>query len=311
MQHCRWLSSLGTQGAWAKLRSSLGEPGGVNAAAASIPEVWGKVHSVESFSAVDGPGVRFLVFLQGCGLRCSFCSNPDTWEFSGGELMSSKQLAKRVDRMLPYLQAQRSQSSGHESGVTFSGGEAMLQPQFVAAMCQEAHARGLTTCIDTTGQGTKEHNWDVVLPHLDYALFCIKSPIKAKYEALTNRKGLHRALNFARELEDRGIKYWLRYVMIPGITDTPEDIEALVNFSAGKRSMQAVELLPYHTLGLDKWKELGLVYPLEGQRSPTAEEVVTFRAAMHAAGIPVLGGTGSGAGQALAPAPPSMPLASE
>ena len=198
-----------------------------------VPEVVGSVDSIESFSAVDGPGVRFLVFLQGCGLRCVFCSNPDTWHMARGErgleplgrvgaarvkincnpphhaqcqlppnrpellspaptcplppppppninshftftgnLTSSKDLAKKLERVKPYL------SQGqHQGGITLSGGEPLLQPEFTAALLMEAHARGLTTCIDTTGQGTKHAHWDKVLPHLDYALFCIKSPI--------------------------------------------------------------------------------------------------------------------------------------
>ena len=216
--------------------------GGAAAAAArtpgQVPEVVGSVHSIESFSAVDGPGVRFLVFLQGCGLRCVFCSNPDTWHMARGErggggwvqapaqlvaptaprpcatcqlsksrthlpppaptcpllpppapncpllpppllqagnLTSSKDLAKKLERVKPYL------SQGqHQGGITLSGGEPLLQPEFTAAVLMEAHARGLTTCIDTTGQGTKHAHWDKVLPHLDYALFCIKSPIPGR-----------------------------------------------------------------------------------------------------------------------------------
>ena len=193
-----------------------------------------------------------------------------------------------------------------EGGITLSGGEPLLQPEFTAALLMEAHARGLTTCIDTTGQGTKHAHWDKVLPLLDYALFCIKSPIPGgccavlrtgscmqraarafllvsgwsvqqrlrhpthphtapscaalcccptvlpseKYEWITKRK-IGPALGFVEELEQRGIPYWLRYVLMPGKTDGPEDVAALLEFCRGKRSMQAIEVLPYHLLGLE------------------------------------------------------------
>jgi pyruvate formate lyase activating enzyme len=143
------------------------------AAADAIPEVFGRLHSTESFSAVDGPGVRFVAFLQGCAMRCAFCSNPDSWAMGGGEVVSSKELAEQIARVLPYLK-----SGG--GGLTCSGGEPLLQPEFAAALFREAHALGLTTTLDTTGQGTKHKHWDVVLPHTDGVLFCIKALDPAK-----------------------------------------------------------------------------------------------------------------------------------
>ncbi|KAL4451931.1 hypothetical protein ABPG75_007593 [Micractinium tetrahymenae] len=247
-----------------------------------VPDVVGSVHSIESFSAVDGPGVRFLVFLQGCGLRCVFCSNPDTWHMARGKLTSSKELAKKLERVKPYLT-----QGDHKGGITLSGGEPLLQPEFTAAVLMEAHTRGLTTCIDTTGQGLKHSHWDKVLPHLDYALFCIKSPISEKYEWITKRQ-IGPALGFVGELERRGIPYWLRYVMMPGKTDQPEDVEALVRFCADKRSMQALELLPYHTLGVEKWQAEGKEYPLAGMPTPSQDEVQRFVEGLKAGGVPVL-----------------------
>ncbi|KAI7842618.1 hypothetical protein COHA_003722 [Chlorella ohadii] len=247
-----------------------------------VPEVVGSVHSIESFSAVDGPGVRFLVFVQGCGLRCVFCSNPDTWHMARGNLTSSKDLAKKLERVKPYLTGH-----GTTGGITISGGEPLLQPEFTASVLMEAHARGLTTCIDTTGQGLKHSHWDKVLPHLDYALFCIKSPIPEKYEWITKRK-IGPALGFVDELEQRKIPYWLRYVMMAGKTDGPEDIEALIQFCSNKRSMQAIEVLPYHLLGVQKWEAEGLQYPLTGMSSPTPEQVKSFVKALTDAGLPVL-----------------------
>lgn len=143
-----------------------------------------------------GPGVRFLVFVQGCAMRCLFCSNPDTWAPASGELVSSKDIAAQVRSVAPYLKP-------GGGGVTCSGGEAMLQPEFTAAIFQEAHALGLTTCLDTTGQGSKHHHWDKVLPHTDMVLFCIKSLNEDRYMELTGvrQKG---ALKFAAELKVGG-----------------------------------------------------------------------------------------------------------
>jgi pyruvate formate lyase activating enzyme len=151
---------------------------------------------------------------------------------------------------------------------------------------QEAHALGLTTCLDTTGQGTKEHNWNKVLPHTDLVLFCVKHLDPAKYYGLT---GLHQpgALAFAKELKDRNIPFWLRYVLIPGYTDAPEDIQKLIDFAKEQPSMRGIELLPYHTLGKHKWEALGLKYPLEGVKSPSNKEVHKVIQKMEAAGLRV------------------------
>ncbi|KAG2495282.1 hypothetical protein HYH03_006555 [Edaphochlamys debaryana] len=230
----------------------------------SIPEVFGNVHSTESMSTVDGPGVRFLVFVQGCAMRCLFCSNPDTWQLKGGEKTSSKELAEQIRKVKNYLKPR--------GGVTISGGEAMLQPQFVSTMFQEVHAMGLNTTVDTTGQGTKARNWDVVLPHTDLVLFCIKHIDPLKYEALTGMKQKG-ALKFADELAERNIPFYLRYVYIPGYTDGPKDISRLIEWSKKQPTFQGVELLPYHMLGRNKWEVMDIPYPLDGVSTPPREQV--------------------------------------
>ncbi|KAI8468705.1 MAG: pyruvate formate-lyase activating enzyme [Monoraphidium minutum] len=234
----------------------------------------------ESFSTVDGPGVRFLVFTMGCAMRCSFCSNPDTWSPHGGELVSSKDIAGQIRRVLPYLKSS-------QGGLTCSGGEPMLQPQFTATLFQEARAMGLTTTLDTTGQGTKHKNWDAVLPHTDSVLFCIKSLDPEKYQGLTGLKQIG-ALRFARELTERAIPFWARYVLIPGHTDSARDIAMLAEWAACMPTLQGIELLPYHVYGKNKWEALGLAYPLEGVETPPPADVRRVVAALEAAGLPVM-----------------------
>lgn len=171
--------------------------------------------------------------------------------------------------------------------MTCSGGEAMLQPDFVTAIFKEAHYLGLTSCLDTTGQGTKHHHWDKVLPYTDMVLFCIKHLDPIKYEQITGMKQKG-ALKFADELKANSIPFWVRYVLMPGLSDSDKDLDALIEFVQKYPTAMGVELLPYHLLGKNKWDALGLKYPLEGMKTPSHEAV---RAAVHqleAAGVNVI-----------------------
>ncbi|KAF8073189.1 rpa1 [Scenedesmus sp. PABB004] len=256
-------------------------PGGTaGGAPLAIPDVRGRIHSTESFSAVDGPGVRFLVFTQGCAMRCLFCSNPDTWSPHAGEEVSSKDIAAQIRSVAPYLRP-------GGGGVTCSGGEPLLQPDFTAAIFQEAHALGLTTCLDTTGQGSKHHNWDKVLPHTDMVLFCVKHLDPARYTSLTGLRQLG-ALRFADELRAAAIPFWLRYVLIPGHTDDAAGIDKLIAFCQSHPSLMGVELLPYHLLGRNKWDEMNMAYPLDGVAPPPLEATLAVVDRLEAAGLNVI-----------------------
>jgi pyruvate formate lyase activating enzyme len=199
---------------------------------------------------------------------------------NAGDIVSSKYIAANISRVAPYLRP-------GGGGVTCSGGEPLLQPDFTAAIFQEAHALGLTTCLDTTGQGTKHHHWDKVLPHTDMVLFCIKHLDPDKYQKLTSLPQLG-ALRFAAELKQQGIPFWLRYVLIPGRTDDAADIKKLVSFCQGHPSLQGVELLPYHLLGKNKWDALKLKYPLEGVQTPPHEHVMKVVDQLEEAGVNVI-----------------------
>jgi pyruvate formate lyase activating enzyme len=169
-----------------------------------------------------------------------------------------------------------------------------MQPDFVADLFERCHALGLTTCLDTTGQastlggpGGMQAAWDTVLPHTDMVLFCVKHLDPGKYHDITGLQQQH-AMAFAEQLKQRRIKFWLRYVLLPGYTDAPEDIRALIGFCREQPTLQGVELLPYHLLGKNKWAELGLPYPLEGVQPPGQEAVLAVVDQLEAAGLAVV-----------------------
>lgn len=247
------------------------------------PDVTGRIHSTEAMSAVDGPGLRFLVFLQGCIARCQFCSNPDTWDFRAGRQVSSRMIAKQMERCLPFMKA----SGG---GVTCSGGEPLMQPKFVEALFKEAHRMGVNTCLDTNGQGCKACHWDTVLPHTDMVLVCVKHLDAVKYkEIVGGTANPSSVLAFVKELNERNIPFWIRYVLIPGYTMDPAAIDLLVDYALQQSScLQGVELLPYHVLGLEKWKRLGVPYPMKDVSPPSREEVAAVVRRLEDAGVKVL-----------------------
>lgn len=223
------------------------------------------MHSIETFSALDGPGIRMMIFLQGCYLRCKFCSNPDTWQINKGNIISSKEVAEKLRRIRPYMRKDM-------SGITCSGGEPLLQSEFVATVFQEAKALQLTTCLDTAGQAPVKHQM-AVLPHTDLVLFCIKHTNTEKYKKLT---GVYPdiAFKFLDNLVKMDKPFYIRYVLIPGYTDAEEDIEDLIKLVKSVGSpCKGVELLPYHTLGLNKWEALNIKYPLDGVKPLAKEDV--------------------------------------
>eukprot|EP00768_Dysnectes_brevis_P000903 gnl/Dysnectes_brevis/1208_a1350_2787.p1 GENE.gnl/Dysnectes_brevis/1208_a1350_2787~~gnl/Dysnectes_brevis/1208_a1350_2787.p1 ORF type:complete len:307 (+),score=126.49 gnl/Dysnectes_brevis/1208_a1350_2787:193-1113(+) len=224
----------------------------------------GFVHSEESMSMLDGPGMRYLIFLQGCAMRCRFCSNPDTWETKVGPTLSVTVLADRIRRKVAWLKPRG-------GGVSISGGDPVLQPEFVTKLFREVRAMGLTTCLCTSGIGPSRAA-DMILPETDIAIVCIKHFDREQYRHIARADGLPKALDFCASLEERGIRWWLQYVVIPGMTDRPEDLDLLVEYCGRQKHLEKVELLKYHELGLDKWKELGLDYPMS-EPSPTSEHM--------------------------------------
>lgn len=227
------------------------------------------LHSTESFGSVDGPGIRFLIFLQGCHMRCQFCHNPDTWRLHGGSRVTADALLDQAERFRAYW--------GDEGGITVSGGEALLQLDFLLELFTKAHERGINTCLDTSAQPfTREGEWfqkfEALMKVTDTVLLDIKEIDDAKHRKLTGWTNKN-ILDCARYLSDTGIPVWIRHVLVPGITDDDEDLQKLAAFIHTLHNIKKVEVLPYHTLGVYKYKELGIDYPLKDVNPPTAERI--------------------------------------
>lgn len=218
-------------------------------------EIIGRIHSVESFGTVDGPGIRFVAFMQGCPLRCQFCHNPDTWN-PRAECQYEMTPAQLV------AEAVRYRSFIRKGGVTVSGGEPLLQARFVREYFALCHAEGLHTALDTSGAIATEEAF-AVLDHTDIALLDIKTMDAALYPRLTGARQ-ESNLRFLDELQRRGVRTWVRHVVVPGLTDDDGQLRCLGEHVARYDVVEKIEVLPYHTLGTFKYGPLGLAYPLEG-----------------------------------------------
>lgn len=228
-----------------------------------------KVHSLESFGAADGPGVRYVIFLQGCRMRCQFCHNPDTWEEQGGTIYTAEELLSKALRYRNYW--------GTEGGVTVSGGEPLLQMDFLLEFFALAKNMGIHTVLDTAGQPfTREDPFFGTLEKLievtDLLLLDIKEMNSERHRRLTGRDNAN-ILDFARYLSEIGKPVWIRHVLVPERSDFTEDLQSLRAFLDTLTNVERVEVLPYHTLGVFKWENMGIRYPLEGIRPPEAERI--------------------------------------
>ena len=243
-----------------------------------LKKVTGLIHSTESFGSVDGPGVRFIVFVQGCRMRCKYCHNPDTWA-----LTSAKATERTVEDVLN--EALRFKGFwGEKGGITVSGGEALLQIDFVTALFKVAKSMGIHTTLDTAGQPylTDEHvteNIGELLDYTDLVLLDLKEINPERHKELTANK-LDNILAFARYLSDRGQAMWIRHVLVPGETDHDEDLIQLGEFVKTLNNVLKFEILPYHTMGEFKWRELGWKYPLDGVKPPTKDRVANAKTIM-------------------------------
>lgn len=225
---------------------------------------YAKIHSFESFGTVDGPGIRYVIFLQGCHLKCKYCHNRDTWDINGGYYSSLDEILDKIENYKNYIMP--------NGGVTVTGGEPLLQVHFLIELFKKLKEKNIHTCIDTSGMVDITEDIKTLLNYTDLVLLDIKhiDPIKCK-----NLVGVsnERELKFAEYLSQNNIDMWIRQVLIPGYTDDENDLKKLKSFIDKLNSVKKVELLPYHNMGEYKWKKLGLNYDFKDVKVPTAEEV--------------------------------------
>lgn len=239
----------------------------------------GYIHAIETFGLVDGPGVRYVIFVQGCAMRCQYCHNPETWqcgvtegvkiEGTGLGWQTAEEVFERACRYRNYWK--------NNGGITVSGGEPLLQMDFVTELFRLAKEKGIHTALDTSGNPYSEQpqwraKFDRLMEVTDLVMLDIKEMDEEKHQKLTGHTNAN-ILAMADYLSEIGKEMWVRHVLVPGLTDDAESLRQLRNKLDQWKQVSRVEILPYHTLGVFKWGKLGIPYPLEGMRPPTEEEV--------------------------------------
>ena len=226
---------------------------------------FGYIHSIETFGTVDGPGIRFVIFMQGCPLKCLYCHNRDTWKTNTGNKTYISDLVAEIKRYLPYMKA----SGG---GVTVSGGEPLLQSKFIINLFKELKKENIHTALDTAGSLPINKDVEELLKYTDLVLLDIKHINDEKAKLLTGFSNKNN-LDFAKYLDLHHIPVWIRQVIVPNYTDDKDDLLNLKKFISTLSNVEKIEILPYHDLGKFKWKELGFDYPLENVRTANNDDI--------------------------------------
>ena len=230
----------------------------------------GRIHSLETFGTVDGPGIRFVVFVQGCPMRCLYCHNPDTWATTGGTEISVDEILQKYEDNKSFYK---------NGGLTVTGGEPLLQIDFLTELFMKAKAQGIHTCIDTSGIVFKPDNkvivdkMDVLMQYTDLVMLDIKHIDPEEHMKLCSQPN-DGILAFAEYLSDKGIPTWIRHVVVPGITDNEKYLYQLGLFIGKLKNVKALDVLPYHTMGVVKYENLGFDYPLKGVPAESKEAVI-------------------------------------
>jgi len=230
----------------------------------------GRIHSLESFGTVDGPGVRYVVFMQGCPMRCQYCHNPDTWATTGGTEISVEKILEQMEKNIAFYK---------NGGLTVTGGEPLLQIAFVTKLFEKAKGKNIHTCLDTSGITFQPSNekylekLNRLLAVTDLVLLDLKHIDSSIHKTLTGHKNEH-ILLFANYLEAQGIPVWIRHVVVPTVSDDPIHLEKLGYFIGGLKNVKALDVLPYHTMGKVKYEKLKLDYPLGDLPDCTKEEAL-------------------------------------
>lgn len=233
-------------------------------------DMTGKIHSIESFGTVDGPGIRFVIFLQGCPMRCLYCHNPDTWAFEGGTEMTVEELLKQYDGVKEFMRG---------GGITCTGGEPLMQTDFLIELFEKAHERGIHTCLDTSGIAFNQKQsakFERLAAVTDLVMLDIKHIDPVKHKELTGQDNAN-ILDFAHFLSEHKVPVWIRHVVVPGITDDEKTLFRLGEAIASIKTLKALDVLPYHTMGKAKYQALGLDYPLGDTPPLPTEKAVEAR----------------------------------
>lgn len=230
----------------------------------------GFIHSTESFGTVDGPGIRFVVFLQGCPLRCLYCHNPDTWDTNKGTEKTAEEILSEYNKNRDFYK---------RGGITVTGGEPLLQIDFVTELFMKAKKQDIHTCLDTSGITFNKENekllgkFDELIKYTDLVMLDIKHIDSEKHRVLTGTDNKN-VLDFASYLSEKGVPLWVRHVVVKDYTDEKDDLKKLGRYLAHLKNLKALDVLPYHTMGVNKYKELGLTYPLEGVQALCSQDAV-------------------------------------
>ena len=230
----------------------------------------GHIHSTESFGTVDGPGIRFVIFFQGCPMRCQYCHNPDTWPIEKDNrenLRSVESLLKEYDGIKEFL---------HDGGITATGGEPLVQMEFLTELFETAKKRGIHTCLDSSGilfRQERRPEFDRLMAATDLVMLDIKHIDDAEHRKLTGQSNQH-ILEFAEYLNEKKVPVWIRHVVVPGITLNDVFLRRLGHLIGGLENLKALDVLPYHTMGEVKYENLGIDYPLKGIPAATKEQAV-------------------------------------
>ena len=229
-------------------------------------QIYGNIHSLEYCGTVDGPGIRFVVFMQGCPMRCEYCHNPDSWTTEENKKMSAKEILEKYEGVKEFLR---------NGGLTVTGGEPLMQIEFVTELFKQAKEKQIHTALDTSGilfNRKDTSKVDELLQYTDLVMLDIKHIDDNEHKKLTGHSNIN-ILDFAKYLSEKNIPVWIRHVIVPTINLDEDDLIKTREFIDTLNNVERVDVLPYHTLGVHKYKELGLKYPLEGVRTPTSEEI--------------------------------------
>lgn len=238
----------------------------------------GRIHSIESFGTLDGPGIRAVIFMQGCPLRCKYCHNPDTWDVNGGTEISADEIIKKLNNFKTYYEF----SGG---GVTLSGGEPLMQPDFCREILKQCKEHGIHTAVDTSGF-CNEYALKAVIPYTDLFILDIKhiDPFKHRFITGKDNKKVFKTLNF---LNEHNKTLWIRHIIVPGLTDDIVCLNKMAGFLSSYSSIEQIELLPYHNMGVHKWKKLGLKYALENTIPPPKHVIEKFKSVFSSRGLKI------------------------